>query len=89
MPNKVTRLRDSQVSLKVYCMPLSNAGLGRAVISESVYLSSPRVYIADIGIRVSTVGCCGKCEKRVLAEYLVIAKVGDFCNTTKMTIAVG
>jgi hypothetical protein len=46
-------------------------------------------YTADIGIRDSTVVSCGGCEKCVLAQYFVIVKVGDFCKTRKVMIAVG
>jgi hypothetical protein len=64
-------------------MPLIlKVGLGSAVTSEAVYLSS---YV-DTCVLLST-----GCEKRVLALALfpVIKQVGDFRKTTKMITPVG
>jgi hypothetical protein len=56
-------------------------GLGNIVMSESVWIWSGCVlHKIDNGIRGSTAKNCGR---------LVIANVGDFRKTTKMTTTVG
>ncbi len=70
-------------------MPLLlKVGLGSAVKSELVYLSSSRVYVVDT-VLLSTVVNCGGCEKCVLALFPVIKEVSDFRNVTKMITPVG
>ena len=64
-------------------MPLLlKVGLGSAVTSDAVYLSS---YV-DTCVLLSTVGGCEQC---VFVLSSVIKQVGDFRNRTKMITPVG